>query len=126
MTSALDRREGRWCTLRPLSATRFQRVAPQRRTQGHTVNKADLVDLIADKADISKASAARALDAALAGISDALRAGDQVSLVGFGTFAVKQRAERQGRNPKTGEILNIPASRTPGFKPGKSLRDAIN
>ncbi len=90
------------------------------------MNKADLVDLIADKADISKASAARALDAALAGITDALRAGDQVSLVGFGTFAVKQRSERQGRNPKTGEILTIGASRAPGFKPGKALRDAIN
>ena len=90
------------------------------------MNKAELVDLIADKADISKASAARALEAALAGITDALRAGDQVSLVGFGTFAVKQRAERQGRNPKTGELLNIAASRSPGFKPGKGLRDALN
>jgi DNA-binding protein HU-beta len=90
------------------------------------VNKADLVDLIADKADISKASAARALEAALAGITDALRAGDQVALIGFGTFAVKQRAERQGRNPKTGELLNIAASRSPGFKPGKALRDALN
>jgi DNA-binding protein HU-beta len=90
------------------------------------VNQADLVDLIADKADISKASAARALEAALAGITDALRAGDQVALIGFGTFAVKQRAERQGRNPKTGELLNIAASRSPGFKPGKALRDALN
>lgn len=90
------------------------------------MNKADLVDLIADKADISKASAARALEAALAGITDALRAGDQVSLIGFGTFAVKQRAERQGRNPKTGELLSIAASRAPGFKPGKALRDALN
>ncbi len=90
------------------------------------MNKADLVELIADKADISKASAARALEAALAGITDALRAGDQVALIGFGTFAVKQRAERQGRNPKTGELLNIAASRSPGFKPGKALRDALN
>ena len=90
------------------------------------MNKTELVDLIADKADISKASAARALEAAIAGITDALRAGDQVSLVGFGTFAVKQRAERQGRNPKTGELLNIAASRSPGFKPGKALRDALN
>jgi DNA-binding protein HU-beta len=89
------------------------------------VNKNELVDLIADKADISKYSAARALEAAIAGITDALRAGDQVSLVGFGTFAVKQRAERQGRNPKTGELLNIAASRSPGFKPGKALRDAL-
>ena len=90
------------------------------------MNKTELVDLIADKADLSKSSAARALEAAIAGITDALRAGDQVSLVGFGTFAVKQRAERQGRNPKTGELLNIAASRSPGFKPGKALRDALN
>jgi DNA-binding protein HU-beta len=89
------------------------------------VNKTELVDLIADKADISKSSAARALEAAISGITDALRAGDQVSLVGFGTFAVKQRPERQGRNPKTGELLNIAASRSPGFKPGKALRDAL-
>lgn len=90
------------------------------------MNKTDLIDLIADKADISKASASRALEAALGGITDALRAGDQVSLLGFGTFAVKQRAERQGRNPKTGELLSIAASRAAGFKPGKALRDAIN
>jgi DNA-binding protein HU-beta len=90
------------------------------------VNKAELVDLIADKADISKASAARALEAALGGITDALRAGDQVALVGFGTFAVKQRAERQGRNPKTGALLSIAASRSPAFKAGKGLRDALN
>ncbi len=90
------------------------------------MNKAELVDLIADKADISKASAARALEAALGGITDALRAGDQVALVGFGTFAVKQRAERQGRNPKTGALLSIAASRSPAFKAGKGLRDALN
>jgi DNA-binding protein HU-beta len=90
------------------------------------VNKSELVDFIAQKADISKASAARALDAALEGISGALGAGDTVGLVGFGTFAVKSRPERQGRNPKTGETMTIAASRTPGFKPGKALRDALN
>jgi len=90
------------------------------------VNKAELVDLIADKADISKASAARVLDATLEGVVAALRDGDQVALVGFGTFSVKQRAERQGRNPKTGEPMTIVASRSVGFKPGKSLRDAIS
>jgi DNA-binding protein HU-beta len=90
------------------------------------VNKAELVDLIADKADISKASAARVLDATLEGIVAALRDGDQVALVGFGTFSVKQRAERQGRNPKTGEAMTIAASRSVGFKPGKTLRDAIS
>ncbi|MCB1631598.1 MAG: HU family DNA-binding protein [Pseudomonadales bacterium] len=90
------------------------------------MNKAELVDLIADKADISKASAARVLDATLEGIVAALRDGDQVALVGFGTFSVKQRAERQGRNPKTGEAMTIAASRSVGFKPGKTLRDAIS
>ncbi len=89
------------------------------------MNKAELVDLIADKADISKASAARVLDATLEGIVAALREGDQVALVGFGTFTVKQRAERQGRNPKTGEAMTIAASRSASFKPGKMLRDAI-
>ena len=90
------------------------------------VNKTELVDVIAQKADISKASAARALDAALEGIAGALAAGENVGLVGFGTFGVKSRPARQGRNPKTGEAMSIAASRTPGFKPGKALRDALN
>jgi DNA-binding protein HU-beta len=90
------------------------------------VNKSELIDVIADKADISKASAARALDAAIEGITTALRAGDQVVLVGFGTFQVKARAERQGRNPQTGATMTIEASRVPGFKAGKALRDAVN
>jgi DNA-binding protein HU-beta len=90
------------------------------------VNKADLTKLIADKADISNASAARALDAALESISAALASGDQVALLGFGTFTVKERAERQGRNPQTGATMTIAASRVPGFKPGKALRDALN
>jgi len=89
------------------------------------VNKAELIDLIADKADISKASAARALDAALEGIVSALRGGDQVALVGFGTFSVKERAARQGRNPQTGETMLIAASRNATFKPGKALKDAV-
>ena len=90
------------------------------------MNKADLTKLIADQADISNASAARALDAALDAITAALRGGDPVALLGFGTFAVKARAERQGRNPQTGATMKIAASRVAGFKPGKSLRDALN
>ncbi|MBK6286584.1 MAG: HU family DNA-binding protein [Gammaproteobacteria bacterium] len=90
------------------------------------MNKSDMIDLIADKSDISKASAARALDAMLEGITAALRNGEQVALVGFGTFAVKDRAERQGRNPQTGATMVIKASRIPGFKPGKALKDAVN
>lgn len=90
------------------------------------MNKAELIDVIADKADISKASAARALDAALEGIVSALRGGDQVALVGFGTFSVKERAERQGRNPQTGATMLISASRNATFKPGKAFKDAVS
>ena len=90
------------------------------------MNKADLTKLIADKADISNASAARALDAALDGITAALAEGDQVALLAFGTFTVKDRAARQGRNPQTGATMTIAASRMAGFKAGKSLRDALN
>ena len=90
------------------------------------MNKSELIDVIADKADISKASAARALEAAIEGIASALKAGDQVVLVGFGTFQVKERGERQGRNPQTGATMTIAASRVPGFKAGKALRDVVN
>jgi len=90
------------------------------------VNKAELIDVIADKADISKASAARALDATLDGIVAALRRGEQVALVGFGTFSVKERAERQGRNPQTGEAMQIAASRNAAFKPGKAFKEAMS
>jgi len=90
------------------------------------VNKSDLIDVIADKADISKASAGRALDAVIEGITGALQSGDQVSVVGFGTFMVKERAERTGRNPQTGETMTIKASKSPGFKAGKALKDAVN
>ena len=85
-----------------------------------------MIDLIADKSDLSKADAGRALDATLEGITAALKNGEQVALVGFGTFAVKDRAERQGRNPQTGATMVIKASRIPGFKPGKALKDAVN
>lgn len=90
------------------------------------MNKSELVDAVALSADISKAAAGRALDATLASIAEALQAGDQVSLVGFGTFQVKARAARQGRNPQTGETIQIKASKTPGFKAGKALKDAVN
>jgi len=90
------------------------------------VNKAELIDAIADSADLSKASASRALDAVIDSVTNALKAGDQVSLVGFGTFAVKDRAARTGRNPKTGEPIEIAASKVPGFKAGKALKDAVN
>jgi len=90
------------------------------------VNKAELIDAIAAAADLPKASAGRALDAALDGITDALKKGEQVSLVGFGTFSVKHRSARTGRNPQTGAAINIAASNVPGFKAGKALKDSVN
>ena len=90
------------------------------------MNKSDLVDSVASDADISKASAARAVDAVLGGIGDALGTGDSVSLVGFGTFSVAHRAATTGRNPRTGEAIQIAASKQPKFKAGAPLKDAVN
>ena len=90
------------------------------------MNKSDLIDQIATSTDISKAAAGRALDATIDSITDALKDGEQVVLVGFGTFHVKDRAARTGRNPRTGETIQIKASKSPGFKAGKVLKDAVN
>ena len=90
------------------------------------MNKSELIEAIAESADISKASAGRALDGMIDAISKALKQGEQVSLIGFGTFAVKERAARTGRNPRTGEEITIAASKIPGFKAGKALKDAVN
>jgi DNA-binding protein HU-beta len=90
------------------------------------MNKSDLVDAVADKANLSKADAGRALDATIAAITRALKKGDTVSLVGFGTFSVRKRAARTGRNPRTGETIKIKASKNPAFKAGKALKDAVN
>ena len=90
------------------------------------MNKAELVDAIADSADLPKAAASRALDAVINSITEALKTGEQVSLVGFGTFTVKARAARTGRNPRTGDPIEIAAAKVPGFKAGKALKDAVN
>jgi len=90
------------------------------------VNKQELVDAVSEGADISKAAAGRAIDTVLSSISDALSNGDQVSLVGFGTFLVRERAARTGRNPRTGEAIEIKAAKNPSFKAGKALKDAVN
>jgi DNA-binding protein HU-beta len=90
------------------------------------MNKADLIQAVADAANLSKADATRALDAVVDAITDALKKDDTVSLVGFGTFGVKTRGERQGRNPQTGDTIVIKASKIPSFKPGKGLKDAVN
>tara|TARA_B100001057_G_C22564576_1_gene838658 strand:+ start:98 stop:370 length:273 start_codon:yes stop_codon:yes gene_type:complete len=90
------------------------------------VNKTQLVEKIADSADLSKASAGRALDAFIDAVGDTLQSGDQVALVGFGTFSVRTRAARTGRNPKTGEEIQIAEAKVPSFKAGKALKDSCN
>ena len=90
------------------------------------MNKAELIDAVADDSELTKASAARALDSAIENITNALRDRNSVTLVGFGTFTVRQREARMGRNPRTGEAIQIKASRVPGFKAGKALKDALN
>lgn len=89
------------------------------------MNKSELIEAIAQEADISKAAAQKALDATTNAVTTALKQGDTVTLVGFGTFYVGERAERQGRNPKTGEPLIIAAAKTPKFRAGKALKDAL-
>ncbi len=89
------------------------------------MNKSELTDAIADNAGLTKADAGRALDAMIDSVSKALKKGDTVSLIGFGTFSVKKRAARTGRNPATGETIKIKASKTPSFKAGKAFKDAI-
>ncbi len=90
------------------------------------MNKAELIEAMAEAADISKAAAGRALDGMVDAITDAMKKGDTLSLVGFGTFSVKERAAREGRNPQTGETITIKASKIPSFKAGKALKDAVN
>ncbi|QSR73444.1 nucleoid-associated protein HU-beta [Aeromonas jandaei] len=90
------------------------------------MNKSQLIDKIADGADISKAAAGRALDAFIDAVGEALKEGDQVALIGFGTFAVRERAARSGRNPQTGATIEIAAGKVPAFKAGKALKDAVN
>ena len=90
------------------------------------MNKGELIESVASSAGLSKADAGRAVDAVIDSITGALKSNGSVSLVGFGTFTVKRRAARQGRNPRTGETIQIAASNVPGFKAGKALKDAVN
>jgi DNA-binding protein HU-beta len=89
------------------------------------VNKAELIDAIAKRADLSKAAVGRALDAAIETINSSLKKGGKVTLVGFGTFSVSKRAARTGRNPRSGAEIKIKAAKVPKFKPGKALKDAV-
>jgi DNA-binding protein HU-beta len=90
------------------------------------MNKAELIEAVSAQAGLQKADATRAVDAVFESITSALKAGDSVALIGFGTFVVKGRAARAGRNPRTGETIEIAASKVPGFKAGKGLKDAVN
>ena len=90
------------------------------------MNKSELIDAIAENSGLSKADSGRALDAMIASVSGALKDNDQVTIVGFGTFLVRQRSARTGRNPQTGAEIKIAAANVPAFKPGKALKDAVN
>lgn len=90
------------------------------------MNKSELIDRVAEATDTNRAAATRAVEAVFDAITQALRSGDTINLVGFGTFSVGDRAERSGRNPRTGETITIAASKNPRFKAGKALKDAVN
>ena len=90
------------------------------------MTKSELIDAIAEKAGLSKAEASKALSATLESVTDALKAGEKVALIGFGTFSVSLRAARTGKNPQTGEAIAIPASKAAKFKAGQKLKDAVN
>ena len=90
------------------------------------MNKAELIEAVSDAADLSKSDATKAVDGVIDAITNSLKNADQVTLVGFGTFLVRDRAARAGRNPRTGEAIQIAAAKVPGFKAGKALKDAVN
>ena len=94
--------------------------------KGDNVNKSELIDAVAASADLPKAAAGRAIDAMIDSVTDSLKREESVVLVGFGTFATKHRAARTGRNPQTGEPIQIKAARVPSFKAGKALKDSVN
>ncbi len=114
-------------TLEPvcLSKPTGSRIKLNNTSQGESVNKTELIDEIAKVADISKASASRALEAMIESVTATLKHDGSVTLAGFGTFAVSARAARTGRNPRTGEEIQIGASKVPKFKPSKALKDAL-
>ncbi|MFT8362368.1 MAG: HU family DNA-binding protein [Sporolactobacillus sp.] len=89
------------------------------------MNKTELITAVAESTELSKKDATKAVDSVLSTIEDALKSGDKVQLIGFGNFEVRERAARKGRNPQTGEEIEIKASKIPAFKPGKALKDAV-
>ncbi|AKG04404.1 MULTISPECIES: HU family DNA-binding protein [Salimicrobium] len=89
------------------------------------MNKTDLINAVSEQADLSKKDATKAVDSVFESIMDSLKDGEKVQLIGFGNFEVRERSARKGRNPQTGEEIEIPASKVPAFKPGKALKDAV-
>ncbi|MFY4775971.1 HU family DNA-binding protein [Metabacillus sp. RGM 3146] len=89
------------------------------------MNKTELINAVAETGELSKKDATKAVDAVFDTILDALKSGDKIQLIGFGNFEVRERAARKGRNPQTGDEIEIPASKVPAFKPGKALKDAV-
>ncbi|MCD5322997.1 MULTISPECIES: HU family DNA-binding protein [Pontibacillus] len=89
------------------------------------MNKTDLINAVAEKSDLSKKDATKAVDAVFDSITETLKDGDKVQLIGFGNFEVRERAARKGRNPQTGKEIEISASKVPAFKPGKALKDSV-
>ncbi|AUJ26402.1 DNA-binding protein [Virgibacillus dokdonensis] len=89
------------------------------------MNKTDLINAVAEKSDLSKKDATKAVDAVFESVMDSLKNGEKVQLIGFGNFEVRERSARKGRNPQTGEEIEIPASKVPAFKPGKALKDSV-
>jgi len=117
--------------LRATSTTAMRFLSPQpaepvRKGSSKPMNKNEFIEGVSEAAGLSKADAGRAVDAVISTITNALKAGNTVSLIGFGTFDVRNRAARTGRNPRTGEEIQIAAAKNPGFKAGKALKDAVN
>ncbi|GEK58784.1 MULTISPECIES: HU family DNA-binding protein [Marinococcus] len=90
------------------------------------MNKTDLINAVSDQAELSKKDASKAVDAVFDSITETLKKGDKIQLVGFGSFEVRERAARKGRNPQTGAEIKIPSTKNPAFRPGKQLKDAVN
>ncbi|WP_269664464.1 HU family DNA-binding protein [Burkholderia sp. WSM2230] len=111
---------------RPHDVRRSTRHFGSKTFSGVGMNKTELIDHIAQQAEISKAAAGRALEAVIGGVKGTLKKGGSVTLVGFGTFAVGKRTARTGRNPRTGDAIKIKAAKVPKFRPGKALKDALN
>jgi len=107
------------------STLQFPSTIGKYQGRGVIMNKTDLVAKVAEQAELTKKDATSAVDAVLDAIAETLKAGDKVSLIGFGNFEVRERAARKGRNPQTGEDIEIAASKVPAFKPGKELKDAV-